>query len=415
MSTTQAQTKNAFFSRRMLIILLTGFTSGLPLLLTGSTLQAWLTDRKVDISTLGYFSLVGLPYTLKFLWAPLFDRFRIPLLGRRRGWMALTQIVLALSILALGHNDPTTHLDRTAMLAILVSFFSATLDILIDSYRRELLPDVELGLGSSISTFGYRMAMLFSGAFALYLSDRMPWESVYLVMALVLAASIFVTILSPEPVESGSAPRNLREAVIEPLVEYFQRPKAWVILLFILSYKIGDNMALTLVVKYMKDLGYTNTDIATIQKVVGMIALLAGGLLGGSLMLRLGTYRSLLYFGIFQMFANLSFSALWFVSHTKLALAMAISAENFSAGMGTAAYSGFMASLTNRKFTATQYALLTSLMGVSRVIFTAPAGDIVKLMGWPTYFVFCTALCAPGLMLLPFFKKTLEPEAVASA
>jgi PAT family beta-lactamase induction signal transducer AmpG len=236
----------------------------------------------------------------------------------------------------------------------------------------------------------------------------MPWSTVYLIMACTLGACTVITLFAPEPPREPGEPRSLKEAVIEPLKDFFLRPGAWGILAFILFYKIGDNMAAALTVKFIKDLGYSNTDLATLQKVFGMISLLLGGILGGAWVLKMGLYRSLWVFGVFQSISTFGFSILNHLEHTKTALAIVIGIENFSTGMGTAAYSGFIAALCNRKFTATQFALLTSLMAVSRTIFTAPSGMFVEWMGWSSYFIFCGLIAAPGLIILTRFKKSIE-------
>ncbi|MFH1808089.1 MAG: AmpG family muropeptide MFS transporter [Pseudomonadota bacterium] len=393
-------TLRTVFSGRMLVTVLTGFSSGLPLLLTGSTLQAWLVDAKVDLTSIGLFALVGLPYTLKFLWAPLLDRFVPPYLGRRRGWMLSVQLVLVLAIAGLGLADPTTHPWHIAALALLLAFMSATQDIVLDAYRRELLPEAELGLGSSLFVNGYRVAMLASGAMALFLADLLPWHSVYLIMAGFMGVGIVTTLLAPEPQVDAPPPRTLREAVVEPFVDFFRRPGALTILSFILLYKIGDQMASSMTTPFVLGLGFSKTQLAAVVKTFGMAATIGGGFAGGLLMLRMGIRRALWLFGIAQASAILGYAGLAQLGPVTWGLALAITLEMLTAGMGTSAYVAYMASLTNKRFTATQYALFSSLMGIPRVFAAAPTGWIAAHLGWSGYFVFCTLAAIPGLALL---------------
>ncbi len=268
----------AIFSTRMLIIGLMGFMSGFPLLLTGSTLQAWMKDAQVDLTTIGIFSIVGLPYTLKFLWSPMMDRY-VPLgLGRRRSWMLITQAALVGAIAALGLTQPSQAPWTVAAVAVLVTFCSASQDIVLDAYRRELLSDNELGLGSSFYINGYRLAMLVAGAGALLLADRMPWRYVYYVMAAVMALGLVITLCAPESVDDVRAPASLRQAVIEPFLDYFRREDPWMILAFILLYKIGDTMASAMTTPFILELGFSKTEYAAIGKSFGLFATLDRGL-----------------------------------------------------------------------------------------------------------------------------------------
>lgn len=388
-------------SPRMLVALLMGFTSGLPLLLTTTVLQAWMTELGVDLSTIGLFSLVGLPYTVKFLWAPLFDRFTLPLFGRRRGWMLATQLALIVAVAGLGCTDPLRMPWLVAVAAFLVTLFSASQDIVIDAYRREDLNDNQLGLGSSLYVNGYRTGMLLAGSGGLILADHLPFSRVYLVMAATLLVGVATTLLCREPPLSRGAPRSFREAVIEPFVEYFSRNQALLLLLFILLYKIGDQLASAMTTPFYLSLGFSKTQVGAIAKLFGFWSSLAGGLLGGALLLRIGIIRSLYWFGILQGAAILSFSALALAGNSLAYLAAAITLEQLTSGMGTAAYVAYMASLTNRRFTATQYALLSSCMGIPRVIIAAPAGWLAEWLGWPLFFLCCALAAIPGLLLLP--------------
>lgn len=394
-----------FFSYRMLIMLLTGYSAGLPLLLIGSTLQAWMTNEGVNLTAIGAFSLVGLPYTLKFLWAPLLDRFQVPFLGRRRGWMVVFQLLLALTIWALSLTNPQDDLVLVSFFAFLIALFSSSQDVVLDAYRREILPDEELGLGSSLYVNGYRLAMLVSGAFALYLADQVPWKSVYQLMALLMLPAVLFTFIAPKESSKIEIPANLKVAVIGPLKDFFTRKGAWIVLLFILLYKVGDSMASNMTTPFILDIGYSKTDIATVAKTFGMIATITGGLLGGAIMLRYNIKWSLIFFGILQAVSTLGFAILPSLERVLPSLAAVIAFENLASGMGTAAYAAYMASLTNRQFTATQYALLTALMGIPRVILASPTGWMSKVMGWESFFVVCTVIALPGLLLLiPVFK-----------
>lgn len=396
----RASTLKTILSSRMLVMLLTGFASGLPLLLTGSTLQAWLTDEKIDLSTIGLFALVGLPYTIKFLWSPVLDRVVPPFLGRRRGWMLILQVIAAISIATLGLLHPATNPWLLAAVAVAVTFFSASQDVVFDAFRRESLPDKELGLGTSVFIGGYRLAMLVSGALALALADRIPWRSVYLIMAGCMVVGIVTTLLCDEPEVEAPPPRTLTEAVVEPFLEFFRRPGALWILAFILFYKLGDQMASALTTPFVLSLGFTKTELAAIAKVFGMGALIAGGLLGGILMLRIGIKRSLWIFGGAQVLGILTFAVLATAGRVPALLATTIVAENLAFGMGGAAYAAFMASVTNKRFTATQYALFSSLLGAVRVFTAAPSGFLARATGWTGYFLLCAVLTIPGLLIL---------------
>lgn len=404
----------AIFSRRMLIALLMGLISGLPLLLTGSVLQAWMKQEGVDLGTIGLFALVGIPYTLKFLWAPLLDRYTPLPLGRRRGWLLLFQVALAASILALSLSDPASQPWLLALAALLVSFFSASQDIVIDAYRRESLTDDEQGLGASLYVTGYRVALLVTSGGGLILADFIPFRWVYALMAAAMIVGAITTLLAPEPPKASGSPASLKDAVIKPFIEYFARRDALLILLFILLYKIGDTMASHMTMPFYLDIGFSKSEIGVVVKLFGFWAVVLGGLIGGVAYLRLGVYRSLLVFGILQAVSTAGFAVLAGIGPDVRALAAVIGFENLTAGMGTAAYMAFMASLTDRKFTATQYALLSSLMGVPRTILAAPTGFIAAAVGWELFFVFCTLLALPGLLLLPRFRSWLRPEPPAA-
>lgn len=387
-------------SGRMLVALLMGFACGLPLLLTISLLQAWMKEEGVDLTVIGLMALVGLPYTLKFLWAPFIDRFTLPFFGRRRGWLLVAQVALMFSIVSLGLTDPGNNPWMVAFAAFLVTFFSASQDIVVDAYRREDLSDEELGLGSSLYVNGYRVGMLLASGGGLIMADHMPFSIVYMIMAACMLPGVITTLLAPEPDASAGTPKNFKDAALGPLVEYFSRSGAVWILSFILLYKIGDQMASAMTMPFYLDIGFTKTEIGAVVKLFGFWATIAGSLIGGILMLRLGINRSLWIFGFLQAISTAGFAILAKIGYSIVALSGVIAFENLSGGMGTAAYVAFMASITNKKFTATQYALLTSLMGVPRVMASAPTGFLAKNIGWESFFIFCTLIAIPGMLLL---------------
>ena len=388
----------------MLITLAMGFASGLPLLLTGSVMQAWMTDEGVDLATIGLFALVGLPYTLKFLWAPALDRYTPKLLGRRRGWLLISQLCLIISILALSLNRPQESVLLLGITAILLTFFSASQDVVIDAYRREALPENELGLGASLYVNGYRVGMLLASGGGLILADHISFPQVYQVMAGVMLVGVLTTLLAPEPENPAGKPKTLREAVINPFVEYFSRQDAILILLFILLYKVGDTMASHMSTPFYLDIGFSKSEIGTVVKLFGFWATIAGGFIGGLILLRISIYKGLVIFGILQGLSTAGFAVLALLGHNLGVLAAVITFENVSGGLGTAAYVAFMASLTNKRFTATQYALLSSFMGVPRVIVASPTGLMADSMGWVPFFIFCALIALPGLLLMRWLQ-----------
>ena len=398
---------SAAFHRRMAVALVMGFSCGLPLLLTLSVLQAWMKESGVNLTTIGLMSLVGLPYTLKFIWAPLFDRFTLPFLGRRRGWMLIAQLSLMAALIGLGFSDPVARPEMLALAALAVAFFSASQDIVVDAYRREDLSDRELGLGSSLYINGYRIGMLLASGGGLILADHLPFSMVYLIMALCLLPGVITTVLTPEPLVDAF-PMTLKAAVVDPLVEYFNRSGAWWILAFILLYKIGDTMAAAMTTPFYLDIGFSKSEIGAVVKLFGFWATIGGSILGGLAMLRMGIYHSLWVFGILQAASTAGFTLLALIGPSLTALSAVIAFENLSSGMGTAAYAAYMASITDKRFTATQYALLTSLMGIPRVLAAAPTGYLATQMGWPAFFLFCTLVALPGLLLLTRINRGVD-------
>ncbi len=391
---------------KMLVLAFLGFSSGLPLFLTSRTLQAWMTTEGVDLTTIGLFSLVALPYSLKFLWAPVMDRYIPPFLGRRRGWLLIVQLALLAAIAAMALQDPRTALRMLAFNAILIAFFSASQDIVIDAYRADILTDREMGAGAAIWVVGYRVALLTTGALAFVLADRLPWSIVYLVMAALMLIGIVTTLRAPEPVLRGSPPETFAEAVTLPFKEFFQRAgklTALFVLAFIVLYKLPDYLAATMATPFLLDAGYTQTDIGTIQGGLGLAATIVGALSGGVVVARMGINRSLWVFGFLQAISNLAYYTLSLMGRSYPFLVTTIVIENFCTGLVTAGFLAFLMSLCSVRFSATQFALLSSLMGVSRDLLSAPAGGIAESTGWPTYFLITLIAALPGLLLLPVF------------
>lgn len=394
----------------MLVALVMGFSCGLPLLLTISVLQAWMKEEGVDLTVIGMMALVGLPYALKFLWAPVLDRFTPPFLGRRRGWLLIAQLALIFSISGLGFTDPGKSPWMVAFIAFLVTFFSASQDIVVDAYRREDLPDEELGLGSSLYVNGYRFGMLLASGGGLIMADQMPFSLVYQVMAACMLPGVLTTLFAPEPEIHDSPPKTIKEAVFEPLIDYFSRRGALWILGFILLYKIGDTMASAMTTPFYLDIGFSKTQIGAVVKLFGFWATVGGSLVGGVIMLRIEIIRSLWIFGFLQALSTAGFAVLARIGDSLPALSAVIAFENFSSGMGTTAFVAFMASITNKRFTATQYALLSSLMGAPRVIASAPTGFLAKNIGWEAFFILCTLIAVPGLLLILKFAPWSRQE-----
>ena len=405
-----------YLEKKMLITLGMGFVSGVPLLLTITLLQAWLTDEGVSKSTIGLFALVGVPYSLKFLWAPIFDRYVISKLGRRRGWILITQVLLIFSIIGLGMTNPAMNAANVALLAIFVTFFSASQDIVIDAYRRESLSDNEQVLGASSYVLGYRIGMLSAGAGGLILADLMSYQFVYLIMALVMIGGVLITLIADEPV-NFSEPSTFLDAVRNPFVEFFKRHGDSInnnisipilILLFILLYKVGDTMAHSLSTNFYLEMGYTKTEIGTVVKAFGLIATVVGAFIGGLLSIKIGLYKSLVSFGIFQAIATLGFAILAVSTKSLMLLASVITLENLAAGMGYTAYLAFIANMTNKQFTATQFALMTAIMSLPRTLFSGSSGFLVEILGWEYYFIFCSLIAFPALIILRNLRKRVS-------
>ncbi len=394
---------------RVATVLFLGFSSGLPLALSGGTLQAWLTVEGVDIETIGLFTLVGLPYTLKFLWSPLLDRFTVPLFGRRRGWIWVFQALLLILIFAMSMVSPVKAPWVLAFLALGLAFASSSQDIVVDAYRTEVLREKERGLGAAVSVTGYRIAMLVSGALALILSEVLGWRTTYMIMAGLMFVGMVAAWLGPEPEDPGTPPKTMREAVRDPLLEFFSRDGAWLMLALIVLYKLGDAFAGSLTTSFLiRGVGFSVGEVGAINKGMGLAATIVGALFGGALMARLGLYRSLLIFGILQAVSNLSFMVLAMVGKNYAMLVFTIAFENLAGGMGTAAFVAFLMTLCHHNFTATQFALLSALASLGRVYVGPVSGSLVAEFGWLLFFLVTFLAALPGLVLLWKMREKIQ-------
>ncbi len=386
-----------------IIHFLFGLSSGIPLLLTGSTLQIWMKDLNVDIKTIGAIALVGLPYNLKFLWSPLIDRYQLPFLTRRRSWLLLSQVLLMASIILMGSHDPLQSISLMGVLALLVSFMSATQDILIDAYRREALTPEQMGFGLSLYSTGYRIGMLIAGAMALWIVDQYHWSwfAIYSTVAIFISLGMVATVLAPEEDTRDLAPKSMKDAIVGPFQEFFQKKGVWLILAFLVCYKLGDNLSSALTAPFVVELGYSKSEYAVAVKGVGLFSLLAGGFIGAGIMARIGLNRALWIFGFLQAAAILGLVILANSEKNTVLLGSVIAAEMLTAGMAVPAFNTFIAFLTDKRFTATQYALLTSLAVLPRTLLSAPSGVIKESLGnWEHYFYFCVLMTIPGFLLL---------------
>ena len=373
---------------KMAALIFLGFASGLPFYLTNTTLQAWMTQANVDLTTIGIFSLVGLPYSLKFLWAPLLDRYIPPFLGRRRGWLVITQVLLLLAIAAMSLHDPRLGLQALAFNAILIAFFSATQDVAGDAYRTDVLHHREMGAGAAIWVLGYRIALLLTGALAFVLADRMPWPTVYILLSSLMLVGIIASFLAPEPELNDAPPTTLADAVVLPFNEFFTRSgvvRGFLVLLFIILYKYSDSLVAVMGTPFLIQTGYTQTEIGVIRGGAGLIATIVGVIAGGALLAKIGINKSLWGVAVLQALSNLGYYALAVMDENRTWLLGVIIVENFIAGLATAAMLAFMMMMCNKRFSATQFALLSSLVAASRDILTAPSGGIADATGWPTF------------------------------
>ncbi len=419
MTETRPRIWQTLFNRRMLICVFTGFSSGLPLYILINLLPAWLRSEHVDLKSIGLFALIQLPFTWKFVWSPLVDRYALPALGRRRGWMFLTQLLLLLSIPLFGALQPALDLWTIAYLATAVAFFSATQDIAIDAFRRELLPDAELGLGNSIHVQAYRVASLVPGALSLILADHLPWSSVFTITAMFMLPGLVTTLLVSEPAVDQPPPKTLVDAIVLPFREFLARhgvADALLVLAFIFLYKLGDSMATALATPFYLDIGFTKSEIGLIAKNAALWPSVIGGLLGGLWMVKIGINRALWLFGAVQMVSILGFAWLAHVNAPdRLLLAAVIGFEALGVGLGTAAFVAFIARTTDPRYTATQFALFTSLAVVPRSVVNASTGWMVEAIGWFDFYVLCFALALPGMALLTRVAPWNEPLPAASS
>jgi PAT family beta-lactamase induction signal transducer AmpG len=395
--------REAVFNRRMLICVFTGFTSGMPLYVLLQLMPAWLKDGGVSLTEIGLFALVGIPYAWKFAWAPLMDRWIPPFLGRRRGWMLICQLSLLLSIGILGAFDPARSTWLIAWLAVALAFFSASQDVAVDAYRREILPDEELGLGNAIHVQAYRISGLVPGALALVLADILPWSSVFWITASFMAIGVVMTLVVTEPRSELPTGTGLREAILNPFIEYLTR-RGWsgvlLVLGFMFLYKLGDNMATALATPFYLDIGFSMTQIGLVAKNAALWPAIFGGLAGGLIMIRLGINRALWLFGVVQVVSIFGFALLASTGPVLWLLAVVIGFEYLGVGLGTAAFTAFIARETSRTYAATQFALFTALAAVPRTFANASTGIIVDHVGWVNFFLICAMLAIPGMLLL---------------
>ena len=405
--------KEAILNRRMLICVFTGFTSGLPLYVLFQLIPGWLRVEGVGLKEIGFFALVQFPYAWKFLWSPFMDRFTLPFLGHRRGWMLVTQIALLISMGLMGFIKPDLSLWTIAYLSTAVAFFSASQDIVLDAYRRELLPDVELGLGNSIHVQAYRVSGYVPGALGFILADHFDWHIVFIIIALFMSVGIVLTLVIKEAIAEPTPPRTMREAVLEPFRDFIGRAglrPALLVLAFLFLYKLGDNMATALQSPFFIDVGFTLTQIGVIAKTAGLIAVIVGGMIGGFIMVKVPINRALWLFGVVQIVSILGFALLSEIGANPWMLGVVVVFEYLGVGLGTAALVAFMARTTNPAFAATQLALFTALASVPRVFANSVTGVIVEQVGWTNFFLLCTVLAVPGMLLLfkvaPWNDKT---------
>jgi PAT family beta-lactamase induction signal transducer AmpG len=387
----------------MLICIFTGFSSGLPLFVLYQLVPGWLRDQGVSLAEIGLFSLIGIPYVWKFIWSPLMDRYSLGRLGRRRSWMLATQVLLLISIAAFGWVNPVENIWSVAYLAAAVAFFSASQDIVLDAYRRELLPDNELGLGNSIHVQAYRLSGLVPGSLAFILADHISWQSVFIVVAVFMVLGILMTLFIKELDTEKNAPKSLRDAVVLPFKDFIQSnglKSAGFTLAFLVLYKLGDNMATALQTPFFIDMGFSKTEIGVIAKTSSLIAMTVGIIVGGIVMIKLSINRALWLFGFVQIASILGFAALAEIGHNNYALAIAMGFEYLGVGLGTAAFTAFIARTTNPAFAATQIALFTALAVLPRTFANATTGFIVEQIGWTQFYFLCTALAVPGMLML---------------
>lgn len=401
----------SFLNKKMLIMTILGFSSGLPLPLSSGTLQAWLTVSGIDLKLIGLFTVVGLPYTLKFLWAPFLDRFSLPLLTRRRGWILFTQVLLSLTIFSFCFLDPKERIGFIGFSSLLLAFVSASQDIVVDAYRTDSLKRHERGPGASVFILGYRMAMLTSGALALIIADKWGWQLMYFMLSLLMLAGIFGTLLGKEETFVFKDKTNFKEWITIPLLDLFRKDRFFLTVLFIILYKLGDAYLGAMTVPFLiKGVGFSPTEVGMMNKAVGTLCTIFGALFGGVLMVRFNLWNALFYFGLLQMISNLGFILFSIYGKSYLILILCVAFENISGGMGTSAFMAFLMSLCKKEYSATQFAILSSLSAFGRIIISPTSGFVAALTGWTPFFFISSGLALPGLLTLYKLKVFLERE-----
>ncbi len=411
----QSSLIQVFRNRKMGYLLLLSFSSGMPFYLTTRTLQPWLTLEGVSLTTVGLLSLVGLPYSVKFLWSPLLDRFTFQRMGRRRGWMLLSQVLLLGTIASMAFGRPATGISFIATIALIIAFLSATQDIAVDAYRADVLDQHEMGAGAGITALGYRIALILTGGGAFILADYTSWPRVYLIMAAFMLVGLMASLRAPEPLDPGEAPASLADAVFAPFSEFWNRfgaASAVLVLLFIAFYKLGDALITNMTTPFLLQTGFTQSEIGVVQGVIGLTATIVGALAGGALLSQMGIMRALWIFGLLQAGTNLLYMILAQAGHNYSLMVLTITVENFCSGLGTAAFLAFLMSLCNRGFSATQYALLSSLWAFTRDVGAAPAGRMAEVMGWPFFFLTTFFVALPALVLLRVLGRYTPPDPV---
>lgn len=395
-----------FRSRRMAGVFLLGFSSGLPRLLVASTLIMWMTDEGINLDQIAAFASVSLAYTFKFAWAPLLDRYRLPFLGRRRGWILVFQLALMGTLLCMSMVDPRADPWRFAVIAVVVAFFSASQDVVVDAYTTDVLEPHERAAGSTASVMGYRVAMLVAGSLALILADHIEWRAVYTIMAMAMLIGVAGTFLAEEPQEVARPPRSIADAIIRPFTELWLRlgwRGALLLLGFAATYKFGEQFAGILTGPfYRREIGFSKTDLALANKAVGFAAVAIGGGLGSIAVSRYGVRRMLVVFGVAQALTHVAYLVIAFVGKNLAVFCVAIFIENVSAAMATAAFVAALMAACSSAVSATQYALLTSLASVGGAIFGTLAGDLVDAVGWKGFFLITIAMAIPGIVLAWF-------------
>lgn len=412
----QRSTQTLLINNRLLAVLCLGFASGLPLALTASTLQAWFTEAHINLVTIGALSLLGIPYTLKFLWAPIMDQYGLSRFGKRRGWILLTQLGLAILLFVLAQMDPSVDVSTMGMVALLIAFFSASQDIAVDAYRTDVLEPTERGLGAAYYIFAYRIALLIAGGLGLVMADYVGWKITYEFMAVLMLLSMLPAYFAPQAVEMAPASHNIFNTIRSALSDLLSREKIILLLLLIIFYKFGDALALSLMTNFLlHGLGFSLTEVGLAYKVVSFVATILGAFVGGLFLTRWSIYRALLWFGLAQAFSNLMFMVLALVGKDFLLMASSIFIENFCSGLSTAALMAFLMSLCNHRYTASQYALLSAIASLGRVFLGPLAGWMVENMGWVPFYAWSFVLCFPGIVFLVLLREKVASYATATA